>query len=224
VTIESARSGIPSALSTLVRAVIRRLSIHENVSYHADLRVGRGCVIGAPHSLKIGRCVAIGPHSTLQTNGTIGDFVLIGMGVQVVGRDDHATDEVGVPIRDSTWVAERRATRRDAVSIGDDVWVGAGSIVLSGVTLGAGAVVAAGSVVVADVEPFAIVGGNPARPISQRFSTPADRSRHVAGLAARLRAEAPSAQRYSAASAWRFKRAGHGINVPNSSDVGEGES
>jgi phosphonate metabolism protein (transferase hexapeptide repeat family) len=60
--------------------------------------------------------------------------------------------------------------RAHAVAIGDDVWVGHGAIILPGRTVGAGAVVAAGAVVTKDVEPYVIVGGNPARPIRRRFS------------------------------------------------------
>ncbi len=55
------------------------------------------------------------------------------------------------------------------VTIGSDVWIGSNVIVMSGVTIGDGAVVATGSVVTADVPPFTIVGGNPARPIRKRF-------------------------------------------------------
>ncbi|WP_349509029.1 DapH/DapD/GlmU-related protein [Neorhizobium sp. NCHU2750] len=51
-----------------------------------------------------------------------------------------------------------------------DVWVGHGAILRSGITLGRGCVVAAGSVVTKDVEPFAIVGGNPAKVIRYRFA------------------------------------------------------
>ncbi|MEX0333131.1 antibiotic acetyltransferase [Vibrio tubiashii] len=51
-----------------------------------------------------------------------------------------------------------------------DVWIGDGAFIRSGVTIGTGAVVAAGSVVVKDVEPYSIVGGNPARHIKYRFS------------------------------------------------------
>ena len=55
------------------------------------------------------------------------------------------------------------------VAIGNDVWIGAGSIVLDGLNLGDGCVVAAGAVVTRDVAPYAIVGGVPARLIRYRF-------------------------------------------------------
>ena len=51
------------------------------------------------------------------------------------------------------------------VTIGDDCWIGGGAIICPGVTVGEGAVVAAGAVVVKDVEPRTVVGGNPARMI-----------------------------------------------------------
>jgi serine acetyltransferase len=54
--------------------------------------------------------------------------------------------------------------------LGDDVWLGENVMVLSGVKIGKGAVVAAASVVVKDVPPYAIVGGNPAKVIKYRFS------------------------------------------------------
>lgn len=56
------------------------------------------------------------------------------------------------------------------VTIGNDVWVGSNVIILSGVTVGDGAVIGAGSVVTADVEPFTIVAGNPAKLVKKRFS------------------------------------------------------
>lgn len=56
------------------------------------------------------------------------------------------------------------------ITIDDDVWIGYGATILSGVHIGQGAVVAAGSVVVNDVPPYAIVGGVPAKVIKYRFS------------------------------------------------------
>jgi len=56
------------------------------------------------------------------------------------------------------------------IIIGNDVWIGEGSTILSGVKIGNGAVVASKSVVTKDVAPYTIVAGNPARPVKLRFS------------------------------------------------------
>lgn len=53
----------------------------------------------------------------------------------------------------------------NSIIIGDDAWIGAGSIILNDVTIGEGAIVAAGAVVTKDVEPYTVVAGNPARVI-----------------------------------------------------------
>ena len=52
--------------------------------------------------------------------------------------------------------------------IGNDCWIGYGSLILSGVVIGDGAVVAAGSIVTHDVPPYAVVAGNPAKVIRFR--------------------------------------------------------
>lgn len=71
--------------------------------------------------------------------------------------------------------------RAHCVNIGHDVWIGHGAIVLPGRSIGTGAVIAAGAVVTKDVPAYAIVGGNPARRIRQRFSdTVADRLQQLA--------------------------------------------
>lgn len=59
-------------------------------------------------------------------------------------------------------------SRGDTV-VGNDVWFGHGATVLPGVRIGDGAIIAAGAVVTADVEPYTVVGGNPARLIRRRF-------------------------------------------------------
>lgn len=56
------------------------------------------------------------------------------------------------------------------IVVGDDVWFGQRSMILSGIKIGQGAVIAAGSVVTKDVPPYAIVGGNPAKILKYRFS------------------------------------------------------
>ena len=70
---------------------------------------------------------------------------------------------------DAAFFDWRRSTR---VTIGHDVWIGHGAIILPGRNIGTGAVVAGGAIVTKDVAPYAIVAGNPARPIRDRFPRP----------------------------------------------------
>ena len=67
---------------------------------------------------------------------------------------------------DAEFFAWRRST---PVTIGHDVWIGHGAIVLPGRSIGTGAVVAGGAVVTKDVPDYTIVAGNPARIIRRRF-------------------------------------------------------
>lgn len=65
---------------------------------------------------------------------------------------------------------EEKKISNCSIEIGSDVWIGYDVVIKSGVKIGDGAVIAAHSVVVNDVEPFTIVGGNPAKYIKRRFS------------------------------------------------------
>ncbi|WP_246367219.1 DapH/DapD/GlmU-related protein [Microbacterium marinum] len=85
--------------------------------------------------------------------------------------------QTGVSIREARWVGDFADSLSDPVSIGSDVWIGFGAIVLSGVRIGDSAIIAAGAIVTKDVEPNTIVAGCPARPIGERFS-PEDFSSH----------------------------------------------
>lgn len=58
--------------------------------------------------------------------------------------------------------------KKDTI-IGNDVWFGHGCTIMPGVTIGDGAIIGARAVVTKDVPPYTIVGGNPAKPIRQRF-------------------------------------------------------
>ncbi|MBQ8290144.1 MAG: CatB-related O-acetyltransferase [Clostridia bacterium] len=56
------------------------------------------------------------------------------------------------------------------VEIGNDVWIGSGSMITGGIKIGDGSIVLAGAVVTKDVEPYSIVGGVPAKTIGSRFN------------------------------------------------------
>lgn len=56
------------------------------------------------------------------------------------------------------------------INIGNDVWLGYNATIMSGVTIGDGAIIATNSTVIKDVEPYSIVGGNPAKEIKKRFT------------------------------------------------------
>ncbi len=64
-----------------------------------------------------------------------------------------------------TWLAGGRG---DTV-VGNDVWIGADTMIMPGVTIGDGAIIAARSVVASDIPPYAVAGGNPAKMIRTRF-------------------------------------------------------
>jgi acetyltransferase-like isoleucine patch superfamily enzyme len=108
--------------------------------------------------------------------------------VSLVGRYDHHFRHVGTPTRLSRQIRDADYDWKGAdikVTIGDDVWIGYGAIILSGVIIGEGSVIAAGSVVTKNVEPYTIVGGNPARKICDRFKNAEDEHLHRLAIAAR---------------------------------------
>lgn len=124
---------------------------------------------------EIGNDVYIGPNARFSAvKGLyIADKVVFGPGVTIMGGN-HNIRCIGRYIID---VHEKNEDDDQPVHIETDAWIGANAIILKGVTIGRGAVVGAGAVVTKDVEPYAIVGGNPARKIRMRF-TPEEIARH----------------------------------------------
>ena len=103
----------------------------------------------------------------------IGKYCSIAGAVTILLGGNHRPDWVttypfNVLRPEAAHIAGHPATGGDVV-IGNDVWLGQGAIVLSGVTIGDGACVAGYSLVTKDVPPYSIVGGNPARVIRSRF-------------------------------------------------------
>jgi chloramphenicol O-acetyltransferase type B len=174
-------------LSRLRDVVLRRL-VYRSYDIGPGFHAGRGTHMWAPNRLVIGRSFYMGRYSQIECDAVIGDYVMFGNFVSLVGKYDHNYEEVGVTTRESInirspeyhWKGRGLETR-----IGDDVWIGLGSIVLSGVCIGEGSVIAAGSVVTRDVDEYAIYAGNPAKKIRERFSSQADRERHAQALRAK---------------------------------------
>lgn len=132
------------------------------------------------HTISVGDDVSLGQGVSLNasiSSITIGNKVMFGPGVIVRGGN-HNTTVLGRFMYD---IHEKRPEDDQSVVIEDDVWVGAGAIVLMGVRLGRGCIVAAGAVVVRSTPPYSLVGGVPARVLKWRWE-PSEILRHEAGL------------------------------------------
>jgi acetyltransferase-like isoleucine patch superfamily enzyme len=121
----------------------------------ADVRLRMPVTIYQPEALTLGSQIDVGEFVVIRANGgvTIGDRVLIAAGTIISSREHP----IALP---------RFGVAADApIVIEDDVWIGAGAVIVPGVTIGRGAIVGAGAVVTHTVPPFTVVGGVPARPI-----------------------------------------------------------
>lgn len=110
-----------------------------------------------PEHLVLGSRIDVGEYVVIRASGgvTIGDRVLIAAHAVITSRQH--------PSR-----LPRFGVTEDApIVLEDDVWIGAGAIILPGVIVGRGSIVGAGAVVTSSVAPFTIVGGVPAKPIGR---------------------------------------------------------
>lgn len=99
----------------------------------------------------------------------IGDYVCIGAEAVILmgGNHTHRTDWFSLyPFPDV--ILDAYVGKGDTI-IGDGAWIGMRAMILPGITIGEGAVVASGAIVTRNVPPYAIVAGNPAAPVRQRF-------------------------------------------------------
>ena len=141
-------------------------------------KFGKGIYPG-PHPFDVGKVdVGVGTYGALNvlahgagdTRLTIGRYCSIGPGVTFILNSEHPYKGMSTfPFRVKFGFCKAEAASKGDIAVGDDVWIGLNAIICSGVKIGQGAVVAAGSVVTKDVEPYSIVGGNPARLIKYRY-------------------------------------------------------
>lgn len=124
---------------------------------HKFASIARNCRIDYPWNVSIGEMSSIGSGAWVYALDKIiiGKNVCIGEDVRLItGSHDVASPHFDLVTK--------------PITINDNVWVATGAMVLPGVTIGEGAVVAAGAVVTKDVEPWTVVGGNPAKVIKKR--------------------------------------------------------
>lgn len=100
----------------------------------------------------------------------IGNFCSIASFTEFLLGGNHNYNKLTTyPYKVMLFGENSEATSNGPIIIGDDVWIGQRSTILSGVSIGRGAVIAARSVVTKNIPPYAIVGGNPAKIIKYRF-------------------------------------------------------
>lgn len=147
-----------SRLSDKIRTRLYRL---------AGINVPKDSTIWGPLDIRpIGKAknITIDSGTFLNTDIRFGvphSPVHIGKHVQIGSRTLFETVSHGLIYKEGVG----RGTTTKPITVHDKVWIGAGAIILGGVTIGEGAVVAAGAVVTKDVKAFTVVGGVPAKPI-----------------------------------------------------------
>jgi virginiamycin A acetyltransferase len=126
--------------------------------------------------------ISIGSNTTINGPGTefyaihypitIGNFCSIARGtaIQEHNHDAECITTYFIKYRIFNDKYGTDAISKGPITIGNDVWIGTQSTILTGVTIGNGAIIAANSVVSKDVPPYAIVGGTPATVLKYRFS------------------------------------------------------
>ncbi|QRM43190.1 CatB-related O-acetyltransferase [Rhizobium sp. BG4] len=167
-----------SATSTIPKSV----NITSQTTIEHPIHVGPGCVVMAD---SIGRYCFINANTCIFDSVTIGKFVTFARNCQI-GGVEHPIHYVSTSFFriSKKWFPDdpvvqgaetipnktpKNRKRSNKIVVGSDVWFGASSLVLKGITIGDGAVVGAGAVVTKDVPPYAIVAGNPAKIIRYRF-------------------------------------------------------
>lgn len=149
---------------------------NKNVKYNGFIRVMKGTRFNPGYEFVLGHNVQFGPNCLLDTGAIMGNNILLAGNVCFIGKNDHTFNILGKTI----WNSPRG--KNNPIIVENDVWIGHGAIIMSGIKIGAGSIVASGAVVTKDVPPCAIVGGNPARIIKYRFDNDEDIKRHCEWL------------------------------------------
>ena len=123
--------------------------------------IDRNAYFGTGSKLEIGDFSGIGENCKVPPNTIIGKYVMMAPEVYII-NNNHVFKNSQVPM------CFQGKTENKITIIEDDCWIGARAIIMPGRRIGKGSIVAAGAVVTKDVEPYSIVGGNPATLIKKR--------------------------------------------------------
>jgi chloramphenicol O-acetyltransferase type B len=165
-----------------IRNIIYRKILYRKYQISPGFHLGKGVRLYAKQMLKIGENFYIGRGSLIETDCIIGNNVIFGNRVAIVGKYDHHYQQVGVPIRLASAIRDKDYSWKGlslTTVIGNDVWVGYGATIMQGVTINDGAIIAAGAIVTKDVESYSIYAGNPAKKIGDRFQSEEDKLKHI---------------------------------------------
>ncbi len=124
----------------------------------------------------IGPYTYVSPKSSI-VHTNIGAFCSIAQNVKI-GLGNHNKNAISTsPMFSSkinalgiSWITQSSFEEFETVNIGNDVWIGAGAMLMGGITIGHGAIIGAGSIVTKDIPNYAIVVGVPAQIIKYRFN------------------------------------------------------
>lgn len=140
----------------------------QNVTFEGKNAVPDGCNFSG--KVKIGFATTLGYRNLLGGTISIGKYCQFGVDV-ALHATNHPISCMTTYINTNLFDGELKNLKQEnAITIGHDVWIGHGVIVVGNVTIGNGAILAAGSVITKDVAPYAIVAGVPAKEIRKRFS------------------------------------------------------
>lgn len=124
--------------------------------------IDRHAYFGNGRNVEIGDYSGIGENCVVPNNTVIGKYVMMAPEVHIVANN-HQFKETSIPI-----CFQGPDYSKNQTIIEDDVWIGVRTIFTPGHRIGKGSIIGAGSVVTKDVEPYSIVGGNPAKLIKKR--------------------------------------------------------
>ena len=154
----------------VIKGILKRVKMLFLVKFiFMPIAVGKKFYCGAgtyirPRTLVAGNNTVLGGNCRIANSSVIlGNNVMVGSSVAMIDKGDHQAKIEGVPMM----LAGRG--KDEPIIIGDDVWVGYGAIILSGVRIEKGAIIGAGSVVTKDVPAYSVIAGNPARVIKSRL-------------------------------------------------------